>query len=191
MAQTDAAVVYPALGYVWTGVVGTATKPTTTQLATFVSAGTVPSGWTALGHTDLDNVLTFGSEGGDTSVKGSWQNPALREITTSTLVEYFDVNSLQLLDKTILSLYHGGGSAATTNEFATPDAATTTEKATTLVMVDGTSAVALYCPKASIKKAGDMTFAADDFVKIPLRFTPLKYSTNPKSIWISAGFGDV
>lgn len=188
MAQTDGAVLYPSLGYVWTGVVGTATKPTTSQLATFVSAGTVPSGWTTIGHTDLNNVLTFGSEGGDTSVKGSWQNASLREITTSTLVEYFDVKSLQVLDKTILSLYHGGGTAAS-NELATPDASTATELATTLVMVDGTTSVALYCPKASIKKAGDMEFASDDFVKVPLRFTPLKYSTNAKSYWISTVLG--
>lgn len=188
MAQTDAAVLYPSLGYVWTGVVGTATKPTTSQLATFLSAGTVPSGWTTLGHTDLDNVLTFGSTGGDTTVKGSWQNASLREITTSTKVDYFDVKSLQLLDATVLSLFYGGGTS-TTNEFAIPDTSSTTNMATTLVMVDSTTVVALYVPKASIKAAGDLEVAADDFVKVPLRFTPLKYSTNAKSTWISTVLG--
>jgi hypothetical protein len=185
MAQTDAAVLYPSVGYVWTGVVGTATKPTVSQLATLVSAGTVPSGWTTLGHTDLDNVVTFGSTGGDTTVKGSWQNSSLREITTSTLVNYFDVKSLQLLDATVLSLFSGGGTS-TSNEFATPDTSATTEKAVTLVMVDNSVAHALYCPKASIKAAGDLEVSADDFVKVPLRFTPLKYSTNAKSYWISS-----
>jgi hypothetical protein len=188
MAVTDAAVILPSIGHVWTGTVDTATKPTVEQLATFSSAGTVPSGWTDLGHTSLDNILTFGQDAGSTSVKGSWQNSALREIVTQQPVDYFTVQSLQLLDADVLNLYYGGGTPGT-DEFATPDTTTPVEKAVTLVMLDGATELAFYCPKASIRADSEMAFASDDFTKIPLRFTPLKHSTNAKSYWIADGLG--
>lgn len=185
MALTDGAVLVPGVGHIWTGVVGTATKPTLTALNTFASAGTVPSGWTSLGHTSLADVLVFDQSGGETDVKGSWQNPSLRTVITSTAVDFFTVKSLQVQDNTILSLYYGGGDASTANEFALPDSPAATEKAVTVVLLDGSTPVALYVPKASILRADAPDVSADDFMDFPLKFTILKYLTNPKATWIS------
>lgn len=184
MALTDGAVLIPGRGSIWTGVVGTATKPTLAQLATFVSAGTVPATWTDMGHTDLDDILAFGQDGGDTTVKGSWQNASLREITTATAVDFFVVKSLQLLDNAIMALYWGGGDASTANEFALPDSPVPQEKAVTVVMVDGTTPLAFYVPKASIRRDDAFDMSDDDFAKAPLRFTLLKHSTDPRGIWV-------
>ncbi len=189
MALTDTAVLQPGTGAVFTGVVGTATKWTVSNLTAFASAGTIPSGWTHLGHTSLEDVLTFGQDGGETEVKGSWQNKALREIQTEAPVDYFVVPSLQF-DNDVLALYYGGGDVSVADEFGVPDTATIQEKAVTLVMVDGTSGpIALYAPKASIRREDAMEFDPAEFTTIPLRFTPLKYSTNKKAYWIGDRFG--
>lgn len=184
MAQLDSATLIPAQGYVLTAPTGTA-RPTAAALGTFVTAGTLPATWVSLGHTDLDNILTFGTEGGDTTIKGSWQTASLREIQTSKAVDYYTVRSLQALDRAVLALYYGGGDATTSDEFALPDASAPTERASLLVLVDGVSVVGFYNSKASIRRDGAMEFASDDFTKIPLRFTPLKNGTNPLGVWYS------
>jgi hypothetical protein len=186
MAQTDAATQVAAHGHVWLGTVGTATKPTTTQLATFSSAGTVPSGWTTMGHTDAEDVLAFGQDGGDTTTLKSWQSDALRT-TTESVTDYFVVKSLQVLDKTVLSLYYGGGDATTTNEFSLPTAPVATEKAVTVVILD-TVPVAFYCPKVSIIRDDAFEFATDSLTTVPLKFTMLTVGST-KGIWISTQLG--
>src|ERR1044072_5523005 len=105
MALDDATVLTPAVGHVFTATSGT--DPwTTTQIDTYVSAGTIPSGWSELGHTDLDTPLTFAQDGGDTETKGSWQNPSLRSVITSAAVDSFTVNADQVLDTDVLSFYY-------------------------------------------------------------------------------------
>lgn len=189
MALDDTAVLLPGTGAVFTGVVGTAVKWSVAEMGTYQSAGTVKSGWTHLGHTSLDDVLTFGQDGGDSEVKGSWQNSALREVITDQAIDFFTMKALQF-DNNTLSLYYGGGDATVADEFSIPDTATTQEKAVMLVMIDGTSGpVGLYAPKASIKRDDAMEFDASEFADIPLRFTPLKYLTNKKLYWISDRLG--
>jgi hypothetical protein len=189
MALTDSAVLIPGVGSIWTGVVGTATKPTTTVLNTFVSAGTVPSGWTNIGHTSLADILAPGQDGGDSEVKGSWQNASLRTVITSTAVDYFVIKSLQLKDNTVLSLYYGGGDATVTNEFGVPDSPAATELATCIVMVDGTDPTCIYMPKASWLRDDSMEFDPTEFTTAPLRVTALKYNTNKRIYWINDALG--
>jgi hypothetical protein len=191
VAQTDAAVIVPSVGYIWTGVVGTAVKPTTAQLATFASAGTVPATWTNLGHTDLDDILAPGQDGGDTEVKGSWQNPSLRTVITEASVDYFVIKSLQILDRTVLGLYYGsGGDNTTANEYGSPNSPAATELAVSIVMVDGSNPVtAVYMAKASFLREDNMEFDSADFVKAPIRITALQSGSIRKIIWISTTIG--
>jgi hypothetical protein len=188
VALTDAAVLVPGVGSIWTGVVGTATKPTITQLNTFATAGTIPSGWTNLGHTSLDDILAPGQDGGDTEVKGSWQNPSLRTVITESSVDYFVIKALQV-DNTTLGLYYGGGDATVANEFGVPDSPAATELATTIVMLDGTTPTAIYMPKASWLREDEMEFDSAEFTTIPLRVTALKYNTLKRIYWINDSLG--
>lgn len=189
MALIDSAVLVPGQGHIWTGTVGTAVKPSLSDLTTFASAGTVPATWTDIGHTDSSDIWAPGQDGGDTDVKGSWQNPSLRQVVTSQTIDFFVVKSIQVLDNSVLSLYYGGGDATTANEFAVPDNPTAQEKACTVVFLDGSKPLALYCPKVSILRDDAIEAATDAFMALPLRFTILKYLTNPKSVWISDALG--
>jgi hypothetical protein len=189
MPVTDEAVLLPGVGHALLGTVG-ATKPSLSDLTSFAAdTSDLPTGFTNLGHTDLDQILQFGTEGGDTTTKGSWQNPALREIVTVAKVDYIILKSLQILDNTVLSLYHGGGSAATANEFAWPDNPTPTEKALALIMLDGDTPICLYAQKVSIRAESELEFASDDFTKAPLRLTFLKNGSNPRAVWIADAIG--
>jgi hypothetical protein len=180
-------VLRPGTGYVLTGSVG-ATEPTLANINTFVSAGTLPSGFTELGHTDAEDIIAFDQDGGDSEVFKSWQNAALRQVITDEAVDFFVIPALEL-SNTVLSLYYGGGDASTANRFELPDTPAATEKAVCIVMVDGTVNVAFYVPKASILRDDSPEFATDAFAKFPLRFTVLKATSDPRAVWIADRLG--
>lgn len=189
MSLDDDALIIPSLGYYLTGLT-TATQPTATQIGTFVTSGgvTLPTGFTQLGHTDLDDIFAFGQDDGDSEIKGSWQNKTLREIITSEAIDYFVAKALQF-DNETLSLYYGGGDATVAKEFALPDSPTSQERAVAVVLVDGTDWAAFYAQRTSIKREDAPEFATDDFAKLPLRFTILKKSGSKKAKWIGDNFG--
>ena len=183
----DDALIIPSLGHYLTAAT-TATQPTFTQIGTFVSAGTLPTGFTELGHTDLDDIFAFGQDDGDSEIKGSWQNKTLREIITSEAIDYFVAKALQF-DNETLSLYYGGGDATVAHEFALPDSPSSQERAVCVVLVDGTDWAAFYAQRTSIKREDAPEFATDDFSKLPLRFTILKKTGSKKAKWIGESLG--
>lgn len=184
----DDAVFIPSVGHVLTGA-STATQPTITQINTFISAGTLPTGLTELGHTDIEDILAFGQDDGDSEVKGSWQNPSLREVITSQAIDYFVIKAEQLLDNNILALYYGGGDATGSAQFKLPDAPVATEKSALVIMSDGVTNVGFWCQKTSVRREDAIEAAIDDFLKFPLRFTVLKKSGSPKAVWIATDLG--
>jgi hypothetical protein len=130
-------------------------------------------------------VVAFGQEGGDTSTKGSWQTSSLRQVVTSKAVDFYVIKSLQLLDKDVLSLYFGGGTAGT-GTFDVPDTAAIQYRSVALVMIDGTVPLCAYAASAAIKRESNLEFASDDLSKVPLRVTPVKNGANPLLRWVSA-----
>lgn len=191
MALTDAAVLTPGVGHIFTVPFATGDTWTSTELATYATDGTVPvsAAWEELGHTDLDSILTFGQDGGDTTTKGSWQNPSLRTVITTAAVDSFTVNAEQVLDNDVLTLYYGGGSAAVADRFALPDAPAAIERSVMLVMLDGTTPLGFSVQRASILRADAPSLAADDFIKLPLKFTILKASGKPRAEWVNTALG--
>lgn len=189
MALNDDAVLVPGVGHMFTNdTLGS--KWTLAQVNTYASAGTIPAGWDEFGHTDLDTILAFQSEGGDTSTKGSWQNPSLRTVITSASVDSIVVNAEQVLDDQILSFYHGGGDySTTTGEFGWPDAPAAQEKAFMLVMLDGADPLGLAVPKASLLRNDVPTFASDDFLKLPIKITILQQTGMKRAYWINDALG--
>jgi hypothetical protein len=187
MALTDSAVLVPGVGHIFTTPFTSGATWTAAELATYASAGTVPTGvtWSELGHTDLDSVLAFAQDGGDTTTKGSWQNPSLQTVITTAVIDSFTVNAEQVLDKDILSLYYGGGTTAS-GRYAAPDAPAATERSTMLVFLAGTTPLGFSVQRASILRADVISVAPDDFMKLPLKFTILKASGKPRFELINA-----
>lgn len=189
MALDDAAVVFPTTAHFFTGTVGSATKPSLAAIEAFIDSGTAISGLTELGHTSLDEVVAFGSDGGDSEVHGSLQNKSLREVFTSEAVDYFTAKSLQLKDNEILKLYYGGGDDTQPDEFALPDSPQIQERAVLMIADAASGPVGLWVEKASVKRDDTISMPSDDFTQLPLRFTYLKVSGKPKAVWIADGLG--
>lgn len=180
MAVNDEAIFTAALGYVFTGTVATAARPTPAQIAAFANGGTTTlgTGWTDLGHTSREDLPEFGFEGGQIETRGTWRNAAVREVTTEVAVDYVIVR-LNQFDEEGLSLYYGVDNNSTVaGEFAVAgEVLSSTERALTIVIVDGERTIGFYAPKASIRREEELTMAVDDFSVLPLRCTFLSPDT--------------
>lgn len=192
MPLTDSAVLVPGVGHIFTlPFASSGATWTATEVATYAASGAIPTAWATseLGHTDLDSILTFAQDGGDSTTKGSWQNPSLRTVITTAAVDSFTLNAEQVLDDDVLTLFHGGGVNTTEGRFAWPDAPAAVERSVMLVMLDGDEPLALSVRKASILRADAPSLAQDDFMKLPLKFTILKVAAQPRAEWINAALG--
>ena len=188
MAENDVAVITPARGYILLAPTGTA-RPTPGAIDSFdPTVGLSP--WVSIGHTARDELPTFGFDGGDTEVKGTWQNASLREVVTEVASDFVTFNAHQF-DETVLGLYYSvanGGSTEGVFEIASAPT-TPIESALLIVIIDGTTHVALWASKVSVRREDAMELAIDEFAFMPLRATFLKNSTDPLMAWVSTDTG--
>jgi hypothetical protein len=141
----------------------------------------LPAAWVPVGHTSRDDLPEFGSDGGDTEVRGSWQNASLRQVITETAVDYVTINLLQF-DNDTLELYYGVENPLTNGERRFRVATTptgTVEKALLIVIVDGNVSVGLYAPRVSFTRDDAISLAVDDFGTLPVRATFLQGTDGP------------
>jgi hypothetical protein len=63
------------------------------------------------------------------------------------------------------------------------------ESAILIVIIDGTTNIAMWAPKVAIRREDAMELAIDEFAYMPLRATFLKNSTDPLLAWVSTDTG--
>lgn len=187
MALNDSAVLTAAVGYVYIGDTGTA-APTPAAIKTIdllTPSGWTASGWTSIGHTSRNDMPEFGFEGGDTEVRGSWQNANLKEVTTDPIADYLTLH-LNQFDESALDLYFGPNASATEGVFAVSgDAVESNEHALLIVVEDGTFRLGFHAHKANIRRDDAISLPIDDFASLPIRATFLKHSSNPLFSWLN------
>lgn len=153
------------------------TAPVGTALPADLTAPEVA--WDNIGHTDLDEVLTITSDGGDQTVIGTLQNKNLRvrigprSETISVPLEQFDVGALKL--------YYGSNAVEVEDGklLGVPQSPAPTERAFLAVFIDGEKVFAIYAPKASIFRGSDMEISdTESLAKLPLAVTPLVHGVN-------------
>ena len=146
---------------------------------------TAPNGWSTLGHTSRDDLPEFGFDGGDTEVRGTWQNENLREVVTQPIADYLTI-LLQQFDTQSFELYYGKDSAKAAGVFGVASGtATPVEKALLIIIVDGETKIGFYSPKASMRRDDSISLATDEFASLPVRATFLKYGSANKFEWIN------
>lgn len=148
------------------GTTPTVTVTTTTQ-GGVVSGST---GWVHLGHTDLDEDLKGEEEGGKTEVRGTRQAPNLRT-RDEPVTDFFTANVVQWTENT-LKLYYGGGTV-TGGRFIAPKTSRSQELMVLVIFVDGARNLGRLHRKCSVKRGGPVSVEADNFLRAPIRFTPL------------------
>lgn len=156
--------------------------------ATLANVAVVGGAWTNVGHTSRGDLPEFGFDGGDTEVKGTWQNESLREIVTDPIADYLTL-MLHQFDTESFELYYGKNASTTAGVFGVAGGTPAPiEKALLIVIVDGTHKVAFYSPKASVRRDDSISLAVDEFATLPVRATFLKYGAENKFDWISEAF---
>jgi len=189
VAQNDAAVITAGAGWVFLAPINTA-SPTDDEIdppgvVVVFDPTDLPVAWVPVGHTSRDDLPEFGSDGGDTEVRGSWQNASLREVTTETAVEYVTLNLLQF-DSDTLELYYGQTNPLVAGErrFRVSGVSGEVTRALLVVIVDGDTSVGFYAPKASFRREDAISLATDDFGALPVRATFLTGTGGYKFEWI-------
>jgi hypothetical protein len=152
-----------------------------------VTTVTTPlNGWGNIGHTSRDDMPEFGFDGGDTEVKGTWQNEALREVVTKTEADFVTL-TLEQFDSTSLELYFGEKAESSPDGVfgVAGGAQSPTERALLIIIRDGTTNLGFYAPKASIRKDDSINLPVDDFAGLPIKATFLKNGISRLYDWIS------
>jgi hypothetical protein len=186
MAMNDDAVLTAAVGYVYTGPVGTA-APTPTELPTIdledPSTWTA-NGWDSIGHTSRGEMPEFGFDGGNSEVRGSWQKKKLKDVTTEDPVDYLTM-FLHQFDEEAFSLYYGANVSTTPGVFGVKSGADPLEKAFLVVILDGEERLGFRSARASVKRDDSIQLPIDDLAALPIRATFLDYQSDPLFEWIN------
>ncbi|KZM68831.1 phage tail protein [Nocardia terpenica] len=144
-----------------------------------------PNGWSNIGHTSRDEMPEFGFDGGDSEVKGTWQNAQLREVVTEQAADYVTLQ-LHQFDKASFELYYGENAAQTPGVFGVDGGnKKTNERAFLIIIVDGDAKVGFYASKASVKRDDAVSLPSDEFAALPIKATFLKHGANRLFDWIS------
>lgn len=161
---------------------GTTTKSTTKS----DPKAALPAAWSNIGHTSRGDLPEFGYEGGDTEVRGTWQNESLREIQTEPIADYLNM-FLHQFDVPTFELYYGKNGSSVDGVFGVAGGTVKPEeRALLIIIVDGDVRIGFYAPKASIRRDDSITLGVDEFAALPVRATFLKDGTKNKYEWINA-----
>lgn len=168
MALNDAATLAVDSGNYFTAPTGTAIP---------ANVKTVATPWENIGHTSLEDILAFESEGGEATVIGTLQNRSLRT-RRSNRSETLRIN-LQQFDTPALKLYYGSNATVVNGAVTAPAQPVPTTCAFLAVFLDGANAFGLYVPKCEILRGDDVELSdTEGLVSLPLGITPLQNGVN-------------
>jgi len=149
-----------------------------------------PNGWCNIGHTSRSDLPEFGFDGGDTEVRGTWQNESLREVVTKPIADYLTI-FLAEFDTESFELYYGRDASKTPGVFGVAGGTQVpVETALFIIIVDGDTKIGFYAPKASVRRDDSIQLAVDEFATLPVRATFLKYGSANKFEWINQDLFD-
>lgn len=164
-------------------ITGTATGGTSPSVD--VTVAKAPLLWKQTGNTSRNDMPEFGYDGGDSEVKGTWQNEKLREVVSETPADYLTL-FLQQFDTENFELYYGSNASNTPGVFGveggTPPP---NEHAFLVIIVDGTAKIGFYAPKANVRRDDSIDMPVDDFSSLPIKATFLKHGGKNLFEWIN------
>jgi len=145
----------------------------------------LPVAWVNVGHTSRGDLPEFGYDGGDTEVRGTWQNESLREVETSPIADYLTFK-LHQFDTQSLELYYGKDASPTAGVFGVGGGSVAPiEKALFILIVDGANKIGFHAHKASFRRDDAVEMATDEFAALPIKATFLRHNAEVKFSWIN------
>jgi len=169
MALNADAVFLPSGGHFYRAPVDT---PAPTDITV---APTTP--WEEIGHTSIEDIVSWSSEGGDQTVLGTLQASALK-VSRASRTETFGFN-LQQWDEESLKLYFGRNMVDADGVLGINSQAEATESALLIVLNDGKKAMGIYAPKAELFRGDDVSIdGTDSIASLPIQVTPVVSGSN-------------
>lgn len=160
------------------------TKPKTADVKP-VGKNALPAAWINAGHTARDTLPEFGYEGGDTEVRGTWQNESLREVETKPLADSIKLQFHQF-DADTLELYYGKNASTTAGVFGVKGGPSTPiERALLIIIVDGEEKIGFHASKTSLRRDESIKLKTDEFGAFPVKGTFLNLGAKLKYSWIN------
>lgn len=178
MTLKDTATFIPGQGHFYLAPADTA-RPDIEDLLT----GAPASPWVEIGHTSLEDIFSFTSEGGEATMVGTLQNSQLRQTLSPRTTTW--ALTLQQFDADSLKLFFGSNAVLDEGWVEVQDRAVATTKAFLAVFADGDNILPIYASKAEISQGEDLAFGdTESLAGLPLSVTPLvaSGSTSPFSI---------
>ena len=145
-----------------------------------VDPATPGAPWVNIGHTSIEDILGFESEGGEQTVLGTLQNSSLRTSQAARTESWAVI--LQQFDAASLKLYFGSNATESVDGkwVHVPDKAVPTAAAFLAVFVDGENIFPIHAHRAEILRGDDLDLSdTESLAGLPLRVTPTKYGANP------------
>lgn len=136
--------------------------------------------WLDLGHSSADEIMTWSSEGGESTSLATLQSKTLRTSRTPQIDKMGVV--LHQFDVDTLKLFYGSNAVVETAGIATgllgiPDDPVPTTGAFLAVFWDGETPFAFYAPRAEMIRNGDPNLASStELASLPLEITPLNHA---------------
>ena len=171
MAINDNSTLVVKTGRFYTAPVGTAAPTDLKKL---------DKAWVEMGHTSLDDILAWATEGGEPTTLGSLQSPSLRT-SSSARTESFTTALLQW-DAATLPFYFGSDMALIPGSevfMGVKSRPTSIRKAFLVVFEDGENRFAVYAPSAEIARGDDLSIdSTEELASLPIKITLQNYEGN-------------
>lgn len=143
--------------------------------------------YTPIGHTSLDELpkIDTDTEGGE--VKGSWENPSLRQTTTTT-TDSITVTPIQWTEDALKHRFGADGTVnGETGVFQIPSIYKATEVSILIVVLDSAGTLCLQFNRAASAPEGGIEPDVENFLGIPTKYTILNPSNAPRGHVMHAG----
>lgn len=136
-------------------------------LTAFKLDGTVPEGWETFGHTSKANVVSFATEGGETTPMDTWLADNVRTIQGSPRRVTLNIAALELSVNT-LDMAFNGELDETNNRYVIPNNSKPMERQLFVITRDNEGALGFEIPRAEVSANGMFTLNPTEFVEIPI-----------------------
>lgn len=173
-APSASNIIIPGKGAIFKGAVG-ADVP---NYKTLSPLGTQTGGWSCLGHTSKENMVSLSKDGGDVTSFDSWWEAAI-DVQRAPLTWGVTVNTLEVTKDNFDLAFNGKlETESETGGYLVPADIQATEIALFILAMQGTKRMGLYIPRVSISLGDAPSFDAEALFELPLSASILSYEGN-------------
>lgn len=143
--------------------------------------------YTPIGHTSIDELPKIDSDTEGGEVKGSWENPSLRQTATKS-TDSITVTLIQWTEEALKHRFGADGEVdGEAGTFTIPSIYKASEVSILIVILDSAGTLVLQFNRASSAPEGGIEPDVENFLGIPTKYTILNPSNAPRGFVMHEG----